>query len=156
MIERFNKKNRIDKIELLDFLSHNFDYDFYVTLDNERYYITDSFSLNKLFKNCEIIYVSRTKGEIDGIILVWKSVGNGVVRSYVKINAINPKIATQLLTILGWNVNLHLFVKIRKDSRFLGSYKSKGFKFRGRRGYQILLERRRNNFLIEKVEKESE
>ena len=152
MIENFNKTNKKEYLPLLDFITNNINYDFYVTESNTRTYITDSLSLKKLFKNSEFIYTLEEKGDYVGIILVWKSVGGGQKRYYVKLNSQNLYIGYKLLTLLLWHAEQDLFVKIRKDSKYLNLFREKGFKFYGGRGCQMLLKRKKNPIKINKEE----
>lgn len=141
MIEKLSlKKNEL--LWLLDFIGEHNNYDFYYTQDNNRIYITDLRSLKKLLRNSLYVYVKKEKGDILGVILAWKSIGGGVTRFYVKILANSSKTAKDLLTVLLWNSDRDLFVKIRKDSKFLNVFKEKGFRFCGARGIQILLNRK--------------
>jgi len=155
MIERFSISQRSEYQWLLEFLNEYSDMDFYYTENNNRIYITDSASLKKLFRNCHVIYTKKEKGDYVGIILIWKSIGGGITRYYVKVVSKTSQIAKDLLTVLLWNCSLELYTKIRKDSKFLSVFKSKNFKFIGIRGIQILL--KRDKSIIKKgYEKDSE
>lgn len=145
MITKINKRNKKQYYWITEFLANNSSYDFYYTENNSRNYITDEKSVKGLFKNSEYIYYKEENGECVGIILVWIGEGGGKKRFYVKVNALSPKIAKDLLTVILWNSKLDLFVKIRKDSKFLQIFKEKRFKFIRGRGYQILLKRRYKN-----------
>ena len=114
-----------------------------VTIVNNRYYITDVSSLKRFFKNSENIYVTEDEEGYSGIVLVWKSFGGNQKRYYVKLNAKTPDIARNLLTALVWNDDREMFVKVRKNSKFLSVFKSKGFRFKGGRGIQILLRKKK-------------
>lgn len=142
MIEKLNLNNRVEYDLALDFLSNNDDYDFYFTKDNARIYITDKDSLKKFVRECSCGYVYKDRGDYKGIILVWKSDGGGKARHYVKLNAENEKVAIGLITVLLWNFSKELFVKIRKESKFMNAFKHKGFRFMGARGVQILLNKK--------------
>ena len=139
MIERLNNKKHA--AELIEFCSRNFDSDFYFTEDNSRVYVTDRTSLNKMFKNCKVSYVSYNKGDINGVVLVWKSVGGDKVRDYVKFNVASSRVLRDLLTVLTWNNGQELYMKIKKDSNCLSVAKSKGFRFEAGRGLQVLLKK---------------
>ena len=142
MIERLTKFSVTECEWLTEFLNSNFNYDFYFTDNNSRIYANDKKSLKTFLKNSESVFVLKEKGDYKGIIMVWKSVGGGKTRHYVKVNAENNKIAKDLLTVLTWNSSRDLFVKLRKDSPFLTAFKQKGFRFAGGRGIQILLRRK--------------
>ena len=134
----------IEKIKDWGFIKIGRYYSFYkaIVLDND-----DPEKLGRLkvkcslFKNSDNIYI-YDDGEVKGLVLVWRSFGGGKKRRYVKIHAETPDVATKLLTALTWNTDTDLFVKIRKDSSFLQSFKSKGFRFIGGRGIQLLLKRK--------------
>ncbi len=139
MINRLNTSDRKNYCWLVEFFNENRNYDFYFTSDNSRKYITDEKSLRELFRNSEFVYTLIDRGDYVGVILVWKSIGGGKVRYYVKLNAKTSDIARDLITVLLWNCDRELFFKIRKDSLFLNVIKKKGFRFFGGRGSQILL-----------------
>jgi hypothetical protein len=145
MIEKFNLCGRYKSIDLLNLLSHfeeNTNYDFYYTKDNSRYYITDLISLKNFLKTISTAYIAKEKDDYLGIITVWKGVSDDKVRYYIKLSAKTTKIASDLITVLLWNFNKELYVKIRKDSKFIEAFKQKNFRFIGARGSQILLNRK--------------
>jgi len=142
MIEKLILRNRVECAGILEFLTNNDNYDFYFTESNTRYYVTDEQSLKKLVKSCATGFCLKEKGDYQGLVLVWKGIGEHKVRYYVKLSAKNHKVAKDLITILLWNTNRDLFVKIRKDSKFIDAFKQKGFKFIASRGIQILLNKK--------------
>jgi len=142
MIERFNTSNKNERAWLLDMIENNRDYDFYYTSNNTRTYISDDRNLRGLFKDSQHVFAVKEKGDYQGVILVWKSIGGGKVRHYVKVCAESSTVVKNLITILLWNARNDLFVKVRKDSRFVSAFKSKGFKFKGGRGEQVLLSKK--------------
>ena len=123
----------------MNFLTTDFDYDFYYTYENSRIYISDIHSLKRLIKASTNVYVLEENGEYVGLILLWKSIGGGKERYYIKVKAKTTEIAKQLLTVLVWNTKKEIYAKIRKDNKFLPVFRNKGFKFLGGRGIQILL-----------------
>jgi len=139
MIESFRIKKNTHLADLLNFITTDFDYDFYYTHENSRIYISDVYSLKRLVKASSHVYVLEEKGNYVGIILLWKSVGGGKERYYIKIKANSAEIAKQLITVLVWNTKKEVYAKIRKDNKFLPVFRNKGFKFLGGRGIQILL-----------------
>lgn len=146
----------MDLLLLLDFITETNDYDFYYTKDNTRIYITDINNLKTFLRGTSIAYGYRNKGDYQGIIVAWKSIGGDKKRYYIKIKAKSKKVAQDLLTVLLWNFNKDLFCKIKKDSQFLEVMKFKGFRFEGSRGTQILLHRKPNDFVYKYVDKESD
>lgn len=140
MIVRFNKDTEFH--ELLDVIE-NFgksSEDFYFTHNNERIYVNDSNSLKNLLNESHTVFYENSESS-KGVILVWKSIGADIKRNYVKLLADSPNTARNLLTILLWNFDDKLCVKINKSSLFIPIFKEKGFKFIGGRGSQILLEK---------------
>ena len=156
MIEKIVKITPTLLTEVLDYLDKNQDYDFYYTHDNTRVYITDERSLKSLLRESTEAYIARNKGDIVGIILVWKSIGAGTKRYYVKINTQSQQVATDLLTILTWNFNRKLHVKIKKDSKLIEVFRYKGFRFDHGRGTQVLYQREPNAFEFRAYQKEGD
>ena len=142
MIERLKTRSRVELGWVVEFLNENNNYDFYLTKDNSRLYIRDIKSLKMLLRESIDAYIQKEKGNITGLILLWRSSGGGKSRFFVKLVANDSKVSRDLLTVLLWNTAMELYVKIRKDSKFLQVFKSKGFKFKGGRGVQILLYRK--------------
>ncbi len=142
MIENFKVGNKKECYFLTEFITNNINYDFYYAHENARVYITDYMSLKNLLRQSNNVYQLKERDTYVGVILTWKSVGGGKERHYVKVCAKNEKVANDLLTVLLWNTKTDLFVKIRKDSKFINVFRRKGFKFKGGRGIQILLHRK--------------
>ena len=135
MVEEYKPKHLFN---VLDFLRHYRNEDFYITDNNERKVVCDEKTLKKFIKENRSVYIIEDKGDIKGIIGIWKSLGN-VERFYIKLNAVDAKVADDLLTALLWNNRKYLHVKIKKDSNFLKVFKNKAFEFRGDRGREVLL-----------------
>ena len=55
-----------------------------------------------------------------------------------------------------WHTRKDLYVKIKKNSPFVGSFKSKNFRFIGSRGNQILMERKYVPIEIKVYQKEED
>jgi hypothetical protein len=138
MIEKYRKKHFLD---LLEFLKKNFDSDFYYTSNNSRVFIKESKQLKEFLKNTDIIYLECEKGDIIGVIAVWKSLGNNVKRYYVKISSRSNITSKNLLTILLWNFYKELYIKIKKNSKYYSILRDKKFDFVGDRGSELLLHR---------------
>jgi hypothetical protein len=136
MIDRFKKQNFIG---LLDFLKTHRNSDFYITDQNVRIFANDEKSLKKILHNSNSTFINEEKGNILGVVLVWCSLGNNIKRYFVKLNATNIEVVRNLLTVLLWNYQMELYIKIRKDSPFVNILKEKGFFFVGDRGREILL-----------------
>lgn len=140
MIEKITNKKNLTSI--LEFFNNFFDYDCYITENNTRIYITDYESILKLFKQSILFYEAKEKGYCQGIVTIWKSLGGDVARYYLKLAALNTSIADKLLTVVLWNFSKDLYVKVRKDNKFISVLKRKGFRFQGGRGSQVLLYRK--------------
>jgi len=139
MIELYKKEK--EQTNFLDYLSRNNSDGLYLTVNNERLPIRDKKSLKTLLKDTTLCYIQKERGDVQGVILVWKSNYGQVKRKYVKFSAVNEKIAHDLLTILLWNTTSELFIKIDKDSPFIPTFRKKGFRFHKGRGQQILMRR---------------
>lgn len=141
MIELFKSGNQ-QTTDLMEILASCDNDAFYFTENNERCFITDEKFLRRLLsKSHHIYYEYDSWTEKKGIILVWKSVGGDTERNYVKVIADSEDTAKRLLTILLWNYGQELYVKIKKDSPFVRVFRSKGFKFSGGRGSEVLMTR---------------
>lgn len=134
-------RSKKDFHELLDVIQSVNDEDFYITKNNERKFVNNAEVLLDLLKESKQVFYENL-GKSKGVVLVWKSLGGEKSRNYIKILANSKKTASNLLTVLLWNTNSELFVKIRKNSPYLSSFKESGFKFLGGRGTQILMVRK--------------
>jgi hypothetical protein len=132
MVYNYNHK---DFSNVVSFLKVN-NVDFYITENNQRILIKDSNTFRKILKSSKSPLLIKVDNEIYGIILVWKSFGNNILRHYIKLCCVDDKTADKLLTVLLWTLNIELFVKLKKDSSLIRIFKNKGFEFRGNRGYK--------------------
>lgn len=142
MIETFNISNRREANELLLFINETDSPDFYFTKDNTRTYIVNLASLKLLVKDSIHVLTLKEKGNYVGVIALWKGFGGGQNRYYVKMSALNDRVAENLLTALLWITGKDLYWKIRNDSSLVQVAKKKGFRFKAGRGLQILLNRK--------------
>jgi hypothetical protein len=143
---RLTKKNKDSTLrDILQVVTSSQDWDFYYTKDNSRIFVQDTACLKDFLKQCTDIYFSNTDDDIDGIVMLWKSLGGDKTRYYVKIKASEEKVAENLLTVLLWNVKQDVYAKIRQDHKFYDIFKHKGFRFEGGRGVQSLLKYRKLN-----------
>ncbi len=133
------KIKKSDLFELWYFLKHNVHPDFYLTENQKRVFITEYKIFRKILRQSHSILVSENKGRVEGVIMLWKAVGGDKKRTYVKINAISENIANKLLTVLLWDCNNVIYIKIKKYSPYLNLFKEKNFFFAGGRGRELLL-----------------
>jgi len=149
MIEPFFTKSSRDSAmrELFVFVRDFQDRDFYLTADNRRISVQEYSLFLKLLKGSSHCFVKKNDDEdFEGMILIWKSRGE-VTRRYVKVVAKSPLIVSHLLTQVNWNIPCELFAKVSRTSPLLSVFQSKGFKFLGGRGDQVLLRRGRTAIL---------
>lgn len=122
------------------FLSTNRDEDFYYTLDNKRFYIKSIRDIKRVTKNSPEILIHEEGSKIEGTAFIWKGIGAGVSRKYIKMLATDEKVADKLLSILLWNFNgKEIFIKLNKTSKLLNLFLHKGFTFFHDRGKEVLL-----------------
>lgn len=144
MIEQlhYRTESQVRLQEIFKFVKTYQDKDFYLTSENRRMSI-DTFDLFlRLLNECQWAFVKHNDDEdVVGLIVVWKSLGANVSRYYVKTVATCHKDVEHLLTQLNWTVPNELFTKISTTSKILPVFQSKGFKFLGGRGDQVLLRR---------------
>jgi hypothetical protein len=141
MIVEF-KNRRPTYFELFDIVCSCNDDDFYLTENNQRLHIRSFKHLRKLLRNShDIYYVNTLRNQ--GIVLVWKGFGGDKSRQYVKLIADQVSTARDLLTVLFWNYNRDVFIKVKKQSMLTPALREKGFRFVGGRGSEILLSRTR-------------
>lgn len=138
MIENLKIK-RDELFEVWSFLKHNVHPDFYLTENDSRVLITEYSYFKRLIKQSHFIFVSKELNEVNGIIMLWKGLGGGKKRSYVKINAVDGNITRKLITVLLWHSNKNLHLKMGKYSPYLRLFREKNFSFVGGRGRELLL-----------------
>lgn len=148
MVQPYKKT---DFFSLLEYVRSSQDDDFYITNNNLRLPIKDENSLKIFLKESRNVMVTYDRGDIVGVIGLWKSIGNGVCRYYIKQNACDEKVADKLLTVFLWNNNKELYIKIKKSSKFYKVFRNKQFNFKGDRGSQTLLIYSKNNLGYKKI-----
>lgn len=146
--------------ELSDIVTEYNSPDFYITENNQRVSVNNSRSLKKLIKQSHIIYyVNDYEMGYKGLLVIYKSISNDVTRNYIKILTSDYETVRDLLTVLSWNYGEELYVKLQKNSPYLKAFYTKGFRFSGGRGEQILLKREKreiSKFSIRKTSDESD
>ena len=113
--------------------------DFYVTSNNIRIPLRD---------NPEIFFKYLGRGDIiayeedneKGVALVtgWS---DRSARKYVKVLTKDEHLASNLLKIINWSVNIDLFAKLKKNNPLIKVFQRNGYSFKGDRGSEILLMR---------------
>jgi len=140
MIERLTRR---DSVGILYYFRDNRDSDFYLTENNERKFFRSPRDIKKLFK-FDSLFGIKERGDVQGLAVIWKSLGNNVVRYYLKITAKNDSFGQKLLKVVLWNFGHHeLYIKISKQNKLLQTLKTHGFRFAGDRGKEILLKKDR-------------
>ena len=141
MILRFNQKHKQNKLSLLQFLKEIRDRDFYYTRNNLRQYIDTEQDLVIFCRECEHVFVSKEKDEINGIIAIWKSAGGNIERNYVKLTAESRNIASKLLQFLEWHYPKTTHAKLSKHNKFLKEFFNRRYKFCSGRGKAVLIKK---------------
>lgn len=136
MINFLKKKKHL--LPLWSFLKTHVHPDFYLTKDNKRLFITELKDFKQLLSQSYNVLVHEDN-DINGIVMIWSGSGGDKKRCYVKLNAIDSRVADRLLTVLLWYTNTDLFVKVKKGSQFLNVFRDKNFRFAHGRGKEILL-----------------
>lgn len=135
MVETFSPRLHLRGVT--DIICHNND-DFYITEENKRIPVDNYRMFKKLLRQSSLAHVLINKEE-QGVMVVWKSIGNNVPRHYIKFNVSSVNVADKLLTTILWNEFKPLYIKIKKSSPFMQTFKNKGFTFIGDRGNEVLL-----------------
>lgn len=137
MIIKYNPNSHY--IELLGFVLDNSSLEFYYTENNERKFIKDDISLKALLKSSNSIYVDENNGGISGIILLWEARGGDKVREYVKFLVSSEPVLSNLLKTFSYTSDKDLYIKVKKDSKYLQTFKNNNFQFKNGRGNEVLL-----------------
>lgn len=139
MVEFFNKKKHYG--DLIEFISENFDGDFYIEKNDRRIFINNVYSLKQFISSYSNILICKDEGRISGVLGICSlKVLNGK-RRYIKMNSFDRGSGDKLLSVLFWNTNDNYFIQLNKLSKFTNLLRSKQFKFFGGRGNEILLRR---------------
>ena len=114
--------------------------DFYFTRDNIRISLRDNPEIlfNALKKGDMVVMDSQNEAGI-AVITGWS---DNSARKYVKILTRDEKIADKMLKMINWHINVDLYVKIKKNNKFLKTFQRNFYKFVGDRGQEILLQRK--------------
>lgn len=141
MIKLYNNTDR-EFNELIEIINYNQANYFYLTENNQRFIIDNSSILKKIIKQSNNVFFTNDLS-IDrvGMLLIWKGISDDSVRNYLKFSVNNEDTLKALLTILFWTYGNELYIKLPKNSQYLRTFYSKGFKFNSGRGDSVLLKR---------------
>lgn len=149
MIERLNKKNRMDVYEFVQRVKDRFQ-DFYITRDNQRIFLTDEYSVGKLLEKQEV-YSIYDKG-IKGLMIIYKEKG---YRPYIKLLTESRNAESALIKYLMMNFSEQdLYIKVKKENPLAKYIKYFGFIQTGDRGAEVLLYRKGIKILHKMVPKD--
>jgi len=134
--QRLNKKEEQAVSFLLNDLIDVYK-DFYITKNKLRLFIKE---------NKEVLFKGLRKGNL----IAYNEKGLAIIvgfsdkhpRKYLKCLAVNEIESKKLIQALLWNVKFDLYAKIKRRNELLNILKAFGFKFKGSRGQEILLERK--------------
>jgi hypothetical protein len=126
-------------IELLGFVLDNPSLEFYYTENNERKFIKDDLTLKNLLKNSNHVFIEENSGSISGLILLWEARGGDKVREYVKFLVSSETVLSNLLKVFSYTSTKDLYIKVKKDSKYLQTFKNNNFQFKNGRGNEVLL-----------------
>lgn len=137
MIERLTKKNLVDVFEFVQRVKDRYQ-DFYITQDNQRLFLTDFNTINKLLDHQEVYCVCEK--EFKGLMIVYKEKG---YRPYIKILSETRKAESALIKYLMMNFSEQdLYIKLKKENPLAKYIRYFGFLQQGDRGLEILLFRK--------------
>lgn len=136
MVTYLKKKNLFN---LWFYLKHKVHPDFYITEDNKRVLITEYSIFRRLLNQSHMILINKENNDINGVVMLWKGLGSDKKRSYIKINSLDESVARKLITVLLWNINENIYVKVKNYSPYIRLFKEKRFWFLGSRGKEFLL-----------------
>lgn len=138
MIEKYSKEHELDFLDYVDRFGSK---ELYLTENNIRIPIKNKGQLKKLVKSSSLVLVKKEKGDIQGVIIKWSSNSDNSKREYIKLSAVTPKDAVDLLTMVMWHTKTDLYIKVDNNSTLKPSLEEKGFRFFAGRGEQILMKR---------------
>lgn len=141
-----NKREHLE--DILDFCIKN--NNIYFTRNNKRIFIKNRADLYYLLKQSDLSFYYVEDGNVMGLIVLWKALGDNKKRYYIKINADNVESATSLISVLLWNIKREeVFIKLEKRSFLVPLLTARGFNFFHDRGREIIF--RRKNDVTEPI-----
>ena len=135
MIKRLNQKNTLDVQLFLNDVIDRFS-EFYITANNERYFLKNNRSLiNKILKRQEVY--GLFENGLRGLLLVFREKN---FRTYIKFLSYSNNYNRDLLKFFLWNyISQEVYCKIKKENSFSRILQNKGFMATGDRGSEMLL-----------------
>jgi len=143
------KKEQLQILFLLDELKEKDPYrDFYITKKRDRLFIKE---------NPDVLFKNLKKGDLvafsDKGLAVILGFSDKSERKYLRVLAEDAKTIKDLLTVLSWNYNLELYIKIKRNNPIKEVLFEQGFfYFKGRGENEMLL--KRNKRELETISKE--
>ena len=138
MIEKLKEKNLIDLVDFFNRVDDKYK-DTYITLNKERIFLKNNWSLIKKVLQCQECYGLFNNG-LKGIIVILREKN---FRPYVKLLAENRKHTIDLLKWFRWNFSEQtLFFKLKKNNPLSQTILKTGFVKIGDRGSEILFEKK--------------
>jgi hypothetical protein len=135
MIEKLTIKNTLDIINFLLELNDRYE-DFYLTIDKERKFLKNNWSLIKKILKYQECYGYFDDG-LKGLLIVYRSKG---FRPYLKILTVDYTATNSLMKFFVWNRNdIEIFCKLKIDNPIVNAIKKFGFFIKGNRGKEVLL-----------------
>lgn len=135
MIERLHKKNLIDVIEFLLRVPDSYE-DFYITINKDRIFLKNNFSLIKKILKKQEVYGLFDK-ELKALIIIYREKG---FRPYLKMLTVNKKYAIDCIKFVGWNFGpTEIYAKLKTDNPLVEVFIKKIFMKTGFRGKEVLL-----------------
>ena len=135
MVEDYKNKYEFN---LSYFIKNNIDSDFYVIKESSRKLINDDKTLNLFLKQSKDVRIIIDKGDILGVVGIWKVIEDNIRRDYIKINATDKNIFERLITVVVWNTKNTVLIKVKKDYKFMNILRNKGFDFVSSNNQEII------------------
>lgn len=144
MITNF-KLTRKETNDVVDFISNK--NNLYLTKDNKRYKVKTLKDLKELYSQSCFSLKKEQGGCTKGLLFVWKAYNSEEkrFRNYIKFEVENIVDLDDLLMVVNWNYSKEVYVKLDKDSKFVESFRKKGFKFCYTKDREVLLCRTKND-----------
>jgi hypothetical protein len=130
---RLSKKDKQEVLSILNNISDIYR-DFFITKNNLRLFIHDN---TELFFSCLNNGDKIVFGE-EGIAFV-TGFSDKSPRKYLKILVKQPEDAQKLVSLINWNLDIELFVKLKVNNPIVEVLKKIGFEFMAGRGKEVLL-----------------